>query len=510
MPQSPQVGAVEDGYRFKGGDPSDQSNWEQAQSTAQPSNGKPALSGNGSSAGLLDRDIPLTSYGNATLSGLQSVGRGLRSAGEGAAKLFAKPTGAAENTAAALGPIGLPAYRMMKGVGDTASQATQLPGAIRDINASPDPLYNYATATQNAAGEGAGQVLMGAATEGLVRGATPYVGREPLPPINVKGPGEIAPEMPRPRAYPQAAAPIPPRSGLALPGQVTDNSLMYNIDPLRAKLTSPEALATKMPDPYASADMLRSKLTAVPSISRSLGDTYTPPAVPASASGEALSSVANAGEHNALKNFISSNPSALGRVKPVGAPALTPSLGDAYTPSEGAPALPTERVSGGSAIAKVEAPKVKPVGAGPDAATRRSGYMFGEHASEYDPENLVHRKIKDMTHEQLATEANKRSMKGKSDWTADDFRRSTVSHGKSSNPNATFVRGQLLNEAGGESDVEMARRGGSEAPKRSISNMVPENERASSLIGKEEQEKFAQRFESRGAKKAEMEKGSPR
>lgn len=48
--------------------------------------------------------------------------------------------------------------------------ASEIPGAIRDINASPDPMSHYLDAAQDTAAEGAGQALTALGTEGLVRG----------------------------------------------------------------------------------------------------------------------------------------------------------------------------------------------------------------------------------------------------------------------------------------------------------------------------------------------------
>jgi hypothetical protein len=57
-----------------------------------------------------------------------------------------------------------------QGVVDLAKQAVQVPAAIRDINASPDPTTHFAQAAKGMAEQGAGQALLGAATEGVARG----------------------------------------------------------------------------------------------------------------------------------------------------------------------------------------------------------------------------------------------------------------------------------------------------------------------------------------------------
>src|SRR5208283_3807513 len=112
---------------------------------APPPAPKPTLMSNlGLSEGP---DVPLTDAPHATLSGIQSVGRGIRGAAQGL-----------------LHPID-----SLKGIVSIPSQAAQVPAAIHDINASPDPLGTYAKVGQETAGQGAGQALVGAATEGIAR-----------------------------------------------------------------------------------------------------------------------------------------------------------------------------------------------------------------------------------------------------------------------------------------------------------------------------------------------------
>lgn len=271
--------------------------------------------------------------------------------------------------------------------------------------------------------------------------------------------------------------------GLAMPPVSTD---------VASTTGTPEALG-KIPvpkDPYAGVDFLRSKLTATPPetvdvLHKSQGLAGVQALNgPMDQQASALATVGNAGERSAMNNFINSNPSALGRIQPVTAPGEAGSMVESVKAlpdiakmtkdaiSEGRAAkIPTrvrpvsaktegptvaekqaelerssgekspsspERVSGG----KPETPK-KP---GPSASERRTSYLFGEHADKFDPENKGHLQIERMTHEQLAQEANKRSLKGRTNWSKDDFGRSTASHGKSSNPNASFVRGKLLEE----------------------------------------------------------------
>src|SRR5580700_500356 len=112
--------------------------------------------------GFLDKDIPLAGpWYNPTLSGLQSIGRGVRGAVQGAGHLIAHPIDTAEQT--------------YEGIKNIPSTLKEVPGAIRDINASPDPLTHYAKAAQDTAGEGAGQALVALGTEGLARAVPPAV-----------------------------------------------------------------------------------------------------------------------------------------------------------------------------------------------------------------------------------------------------------------------------------------------------------------------------------------------
>jgi hypothetical protein len=56
---------------------------------------------------------------------------------------------------------------MLRSIGHTAEDATQLAGAFHDINQSPDPVGTYAKVAQETAGQGAGQALTALATEGI-------------------------------------------------------------------------------------------------------------------------------------------------------------------------------------------------------------------------------------------------------------------------------------------------------------------------------------------------------
>lgn len=108
--------------------------------------------------GFLDKDIPLAGpWYNPTLSGVQSIGRGVRSAVQGMGHMIAHPIDSVTDT--------------VKGIASLPSQAAQVPEAIHDINESPDPLSHYAKAAQDTAGQGAGMALTALATEGIARGA---------------------------------------------------------------------------------------------------------------------------------------------------------------------------------------------------------------------------------------------------------------------------------------------------------------------------------------------------
>ncbi|HXM63726.1 MAG TPA: hypothetical protein VN950_22890 [Terriglobales bacterium] len=101
--------------------------------------------------GFLDKDIPLDSYKDATLSGVQSIGRGVRDAVTGVGHMIAHPIDTA------------------KSIAQIPEQAAQVPAAIQDINASPDPVGTYAKAAQETAGQGAGQALVALGTAGAAK-----------------------------------------------------------------------------------------------------------------------------------------------------------------------------------------------------------------------------------------------------------------------------------------------------------------------------------------------------
>lgn len=117
----------------------------------------------------LDETIPLSSYSNATMSGLQSVGRAIRDTAKSAVDLSI-PKNSTEAAIAAVVPgVGLPTYKMAKGLFHTGEQASRVPAAIHDINESTDPTGTYAKVAQETAAQGGAQALGAAATEGATR-----------------------------------------------------------------------------------------------------------------------------------------------------------------------------------------------------------------------------------------------------------------------------------------------------------------------------------------------------
>jgi len=146
-----------------------------------PKQTKSATQDDDSFTGILDRawhrlksavngDIPLTDYDAATLSGVASVARGTGHAIEGAAQMLKPPTWDELQQAVKDNPqnpaAAILARRAGKGLAHTAKQATEVPGAIHDINESADPAGTYAKVGQESLGDLAGQAIVGAATEG--------------------------------------------------------------------------------------------------------------------------------------------------------------------------------------------------------------------------------------------------------------------------------------------------------------------------------------------------------
>lgn len=127
--------------------------------------------------GWLDKEIPLTSHLAATESGIQSVAKGTRDAIKGTIQLLDPRAKNDEEQGVVnsspypgAGRVALPIYRILRSLGHTAEDSTQVIDAMHDINQSPDPVGTYAKVAQDTAGQGAGQAITALATEGLVRG----------------------------------------------------------------------------------------------------------------------------------------------------------------------------------------------------------------------------------------------------------------------------------------------------------------------------------------------------
>lgn len=151
----------------------------------------------------------------ATVKGLDDVARGTQGALEGLYNTVRHPIDTA------------------KSIASLPSQAAQVPAAVKDINASPDPLGHYANAAQDTASQGAGQALTALAGAGVSE-AVPYIG--PVGKAVVKGyakklvPGEIGEAIkavnearkPNPaltQSKPLASAPSPAAAPAAQTGE---------------------------------------------------------------------------------------------------------------------------------------------------------------------------------------------------------------------------------------------------------------------------------------------------
>ncbi len=118
-------------------------------------------------------DVQITDYPHAALSGVQSIGRGLRGAVKGIGQALDPNPQEGEPILPQPGHQQL--YRLGKGLYDTTKGATEVPAAIHDINQSPDPTGTYLKAAQETAGQGAGQALVALGTEGVTRAVPPVV-----------------------------------------------------------------------------------------------------------------------------------------------------------------------------------------------------------------------------------------------------------------------------------------------------------------------------------------------
>lgn len=101
--------------------------------------------------------------------GLKNVAAGVGQAAKGAIDTFGPPKTAAEKVTGAINPLALPVKRIIQGIMSSGSQVAQVPGAIKDIAASPDPLGHLARAAGDTAGQAGGQAAAAAVTEGAVK-----------------------------------------------------------------------------------------------------------------------------------------------------------------------------------------------------------------------------------------------------------------------------------------------------------------------------------------------------
>lgn len=134
-------------------------------------------------SGLPPGEIPLTSYGAATLQGLANVGKGVNDALAGTYQTIRHPIDTAK--------------AMLAAPGQLVDQARQVPGAIRDINRSADPTGTYLKVAGETAGQGGGQAVVAAAPS-LLEGARLSSGKLPermyqsaLKPSTTLAPGKV-------------------------------------------------------------------------------------------------------------------------------------------------------------------------------------------------------------------------------------------------------------------------------------------------------------------------------
>jgi len=108
----------------------------------------------------------------ATLHGLNDVAQATKDAIKGAYDSFGQPPqDKTETVVSALSPAALPIYRMLRGMGHSAADATHIAAAVHDINQSADPTGSYLEAGEKTAAQGAGQALVALGTEGAIEGA---------------------------------------------------------------------------------------------------------------------------------------------------------------------------------------------------------------------------------------------------------------------------------------------------------------------------------------------------
>ena len=111
----------------------------------------------------------------ATVHGLNRVAEETKNAIKGGLSMFDPRVKEGENALTAI-----PIVRAARPFVEAAKQIPQIPSAIRDINASADPLGHYAQAAEDTAAQGAGQALTAIAAEKApeaTRGAVDMAGK---------------------------------------------------------------------------------------------------------------------------------------------------------------------------------------------------------------------------------------------------------------------------------------------------------------------------------------------
>jgi hypothetical protein len=124
-------------------------------------------------------------------SGLKGYGKDLLSAAKGAvsgvASAVAPPKDTTEKVISAFGPEALPIYRALLGAGHSTKEATEVIGAVKDINQSDDPLGAYAKVLQKTSSQSAAQATLALATEGVLKAAPKVIDAAGAAYKNTKG-----------------------------------------------------------------------------------------------------------------------------------------------------------------------------------------------------------------------------------------------------------------------------------------------------------------------------------
>jgi hypothetical protein len=108
---------------------------------------------------------PLNSAWDATKYGMKEFGGGMADIGRGIYDTLKPPESSGGKLASMMVPGALPLYRMGKGIVGLGQQAMQVPGAIKDLSKSPDPLGTLALTAPRVGGQAAGAYIAGKAPE---------------------------------------------------------------------------------------------------------------------------------------------------------------------------------------------------------------------------------------------------------------------------------------------------------------------------------------------------------